>query len=300
MFERKQINRLNQFYPIALFVKALDKMVIFNLQLYTKKTMNNLTKKIRFAFLLVLLFSVSNILSAQTSGTLTFSCATTAPSGTWGNKHVLAIWIESASTSTFVKTKAKYGNDDDHLTSWTVKSLKNTVDATTGATLASYETRSVIWNGTGTDNVVVADGTYNIFIEMGWGSNKTSQHSVLSFSFTKGAQASYLTPAGNSNYSNVVIDWKPSATLITEVDDSNSINVFPNPTSGNISLEIKKSIHSGRVVVENTVGQEIYQTILIDGFTGVLDIDLNSAASGLYFVKIISPNEKYTYKVVVK
>ena len=77
-------------------------------------------------------------LSAQTTGTLNFSSNTTAPSANWGNKHVAAIWIQNnANPSVFIKTNAKYGSEDDHLTSWVPVSGKNLVDAVTGSTLGS-------------------------------------------------------------------------------------------------------------------------------------------------------------------
>lgn len=117
--------------------------------------------KISFATLMFLIgfLSLSIGVQAQTAGSLTFSCATTAPSGSWGNKHVLAVWIENAKNPTaFIKTNSKYGHEDDHLTSWVSKSGKNLVDAVSGATLSSYGKQSVIWDGTDISHNVVIDG----------------------------------------------------------------------------------------------------------------------------------------------
>lgn len=246
-------------------------------------------------------FGINTPLFSQTSGSLSFSCSTTAPSGDWGNKHVLAIWIEnSENPSAFIKTKAKYGNEDDHLTSWVAKSGKNLVDAVTGSTLSSYATRSVIWDGTNVSSVVVPDGDYKIFIEMGWGKNKTSQHSVFSFTFTKGPNAVQLTPAGNENYSNVVVNWEPLTTLVESDSESAILSVFPNPTSGALNLKISQSIPSASIVVQNALGALVFERKLENGFTGDVNIDLRAYANGLYFVSLRSPSQQYIYKVMLQ
>jgi hypothetical protein len=249
-----------------------------------------------------ILFLFSSTFSyAQTSGTLTFSFSSLAPKGTYGNKCVMAIWIEDSSVpSKFVKTKAKYGHEDDHLTSWGPKSGKNLVDAVSGATLPSANSPSVIWNGTNVANVVVADGVYNIFIEMGWGSDHVANHSVMSFSFEKGPNAVHLTPTGNAYFSGVVIDWAPLTTLINLTEDQNNICVFPNPTDGPLNLEIKQGLHLGRVEITNSLGSVIFSKSLEEGFTGKLDISLDSFKNGLYLLKVSTQDQQFVYKVLLQ
>ena len=123
-------------------------------------------KKFTYFFAFSVFLILSATVNAQTAGSLTFSCTTAAPSGNWGDKHVLAVWIENTQNpSVFIKTKSKYGSEDDHLTAWGSKSGKNLVDAVTGATLSAYGKQSIIWDGTNVSHNVVADGNYNVFIE---------------------------------------------------------------------------------------------------------------------------------------
>lgn len=237
---------------------------------------------------------------SQTAGTLTFSCNTTAPNGTWGTKHVLAVWLENtASPTVFIKTKAKYGNQDDHLTFWTVKSGKNLVDAVTGSTLASYNTVSVTWNGTNIAGTVVPDGTYNIYIEMGWGSNKTADHSVTSFTFTKGASSQHLTPTGTANYSNVVIDWATIATLIGTTENFDNICVYPNPSTGLVNINFNRELNAASLIVVNSLGKTVISERNIKIPEGPEFIDLSAYPNGMYFITIQSENLKYTYKVLI-
>jgi hypothetical protein len=256
--------------------------------------------KITTIILITLLYSATFTFS-QTSGSLSFSCNSLAPKGTYGNKCVIAIWIEdNQNPSVFIKTKAKYGHEDDHLTSWIPKSGKNLTDAVTGATLPSANSPSVIWNGTNVSNVVVADGVYNIFIEMGWGSDHVGQHSVMSFSFEKGPNGVHLTPSGNAYFSNVVIDWAPLTTMINLIEDRNSLCVYPNPTNGPISLRISKSIPCAKVEINNILGAVIYKKNLEDEFVGNLEFDLSSYSNGLYFLRLKSPDQEFVYKVMLQ
>ena len=107
--------------------------------------------------------------------------------------------------------------EDDHLTSWVPISGKNLVDAVTGSTLGSYGSLSIDWDGADVFHNVVMDGDYSIYIEMGWGKNKTNDHATSMFSFTKGPSAQQLTPAGDSHYSAISINWQPTVTLISSL-----------------------------------------------------------------------------------
>ncbi len=260
--------------------------------------MKNFKTSILTIFLTLSLVFITLFSNAQTAGNLTFSCSTSAPNGNWGTKHVVAIWIEN-SNNAFVKTNAKYGHDDDHLTTWKASSNGNKVDAVTGATVSSYRTESVIWDGTDVSRVVVEDGTYNVFIEMGWGKDKTNDHAVVSFSFTKGTEGVQVTPSDKTNFSNVSLAWEPTLTAISQASDQKSIAIYPNPSHGIITLDIKKPFVNAKIVVENIEGKSVYQESLANDFTGIKTVDLRSYNTGLYFVKIVAQNQQFVYKVLV-
>jgi flagellar hook assembly protein FlgD len=244
---------------------------------------------------------ILSTVNGQTSGTLNFSCTTSAPSGSWGNKHVLAIWIQNnAAPSVFVKTKAKYGSDVDHLTSWTAISGKNLVDAYTGATLQSYGTISSAWDGTDVSKNVVMDGDYTIYIEMGWGKDKINQHAVASYSFTKGAVAQHITPGGNSNYSNIVIDWQPTATLLNTVEDEDGICIYPNPVDGIVHIKFQKKLSNVSISVFNTAGKLVRRESAEMQEAGTKSLDLRNYSTGLYLISIQSREGNFNYRVVIR
>lgn len=237
---------------------------------------------------------------SQTAGTLTFSSGTFAPNSDYGTKHVLAVWLENtANPSVFIKTKAKYGNEDDHLTSWRAKSNSNLVDAVTGATLATYGILTGSWNGSDVAGTVVPDGTYNLFIEMGWGNNKTTAHAVTSFTFTKGPNAQHLTPTATTNFLNVVIDWTPMSTLIDAVENFDNVNVYPNPTTGLVNLKFISELEGATIKVTDMSGKTLFSESKINIPVGSKHFDLSSYKNGLYFISIESGNLNYNYKVLI-
>lgn len=245
-------------------------------------------------------FTISQVY-AQTAGTLTFSCKTNAPNGKWGTKHVLAAWIENtASPSVFIKTRTKYGNQDDHLTSWTAKSNKSLVDAVTGSTLMMYSTISGSWDGTSVAGAVVPDGTYQLYLEMGWGSNKMADHSVASFTFTKGSVAQHLTPNSTANYLNVVIDWNPVATLNNVTENFDNLWVYPNPTTGIVYINFTRELQGASVMVTNLLGKAIVSERNIKVAAGPKEVDLSTYPNGIYFITIQAANLKYSYKLLIK
>jgi hypothetical protein len=261
--------------------------------------MNRLTF-LKEVLLVVLFCGISALVNAQTAGTLNVSFGTSAPNGTWGTKHVLAVWLENtANPSVFIKTKAKYGNEDDHLTSWTAKSAKSLVDAVTGSTLSAYNTISVVWNGTNTAGTVVPDGTYKVFVEMGWGSNKTNDHAVASFTFTKGTTAQHVTPAGTTNYTNPVIDWTPLATLVDAKENFDNECVYPNPTTGIININFSRELKGASLKVVNAEGKTLISEPAVNIPVGPKLIDLSQYRNGLYFISIQSAELKTTYKVLM-
>lgn len=239
-------------------------------------------------------------LFAQTTGTLSFTCTTAAPSGNWGDKHMAAIWIQNnEDPSVFIKTNAKYGYEDDHLTSWVAISDKNLVDAVTGATLTSYGPISAEWDGTDVSQSVVADGDYSVYIEMGWGVNKVDDHAVSMFTFTKGTSPQTLTPAGTSNFSGISLNWLPTTTLISSVEDNN-VNVFPNPSNGVINLNFQEELPDVIIEVSDFSGKILYSEKYQQITLGVKTLDISDMPPGMYLMTIYSDNSYNTYKLVIE
>ena len=230
---------------------------------------------------------------AQSYGTLTFTFTQVAHSPCYtGTKNVLAVWIQS-STGAFVKTKIRNAGagTKDHLPTFATNSggassnclaaSCNVVGATSGATLSSFGTKTITWDGTNASGVLVPDGTYKVTIQETW--NHGSSTVTKSFTFVKGPNSDIQTPATDANFSNVSLQWLPSAVGVEENNALTGVSVYPNPsTDGLFNIDYAKATS---VKVVNTVGEQIYTQVLVNE-SGTVCIDLTSFKNGLYFIYI--------------
>ncbi len=245
----------------------------------------------------------------QTSGNLTFSFTELTQTTTYQNtgKHVIAVWVQTSS-GVFVKTRLRrVGNGTkDHLPTFAVSSGGsasnalgancNVVSASTGATLSSFTTQNITWDGTDVNGNVVADGTYKITIESTW--NHGSGGTVTrSFTFTKGATADVQTPTADAIYTNIALAWNPSAAGVEETAGVEGVTVYPNPSADGIfTVEFDKATSIKVVdVLGNTLSEE-----KLDATTDIKTVDLSTYSNGVYFIYVYEGNKSGKYKVVVE
>jgi hypothetical protein len=238
-------------------------------------------------------------LSAQTTGTFTFRLTTTSTGG-FSPENLIAIWIENSSAA-FVKTKLIQSSNDnlDHLGNWTSRTGSNRVDATSGATLPSHGTRTVIWNGTNVAGNVVPDGVYTVWVEMAWASSLTTGKTTAMFNFTKGASTFHSAPANLTNFTGITLDWVPGTpTAFENIVETSNVAVFPNPTSGLLTLKFRNDHPASRLRIYNESGLLVYDESL-KGLTGTdKEIDISSLPAGVYFVNVDFESGLETVRVV--
>jgi hypothetical protein len=241
---------------------------------------------------------LSGVSIAQTPGTLTFTYTPVAHSGNWGEKHVLAVWIQD-NTDSFIRTKFRYwgSGTDDHLPNWEANSNGNITDAVTGATLTSYSTKSFTWDGTDLDGILLPDGDYKITIEECWSHGPSNV--TKSFTFTKNETGSQLTPEDDADFTDVIIDWMPVATGIPSVEHKETFTVFPNPAQNKVYINFFDNAAACDIYIVNTLGQEVYSEREDKTYTGIKIIDLSTLENGTYFINIEMNSEIHTIPLVL-
>lgn len=70
------------------------------------------------------------------------------------------------------------------------------------------------------------------------------------------------------------------------------LNVYPNPSDGSYTIDSEKD---GTLVVENILGEEVYNRSV---FRGITTIDLTQQSKGVYIVKCRTENRIYTARLV--
>ncbi|MDX2430462.1 MAG: DUF2271 domain-containing protein [Bacteroides sp.] len=160
--------------------------------------------------LLLLTASAGGILAQEkTEGTMSFTVRTVTVNGNFSPRHVLAIWVEDESG--FVLTrKLRAEKRKQYLYTWNGKSGGNVTDATTGATLSSHQTHTVTWDCKDKDGALVPDGAYKVYVEF---TEAHVQGPLRMLAFTKGPEAVSLSPADETNFKDMALQFEPTVTV---------------------------------------------------------------------------------------
>ncbi|AWM12838.1 hypothetical protein DI487_02435 [Flavobacterium sediminis] len=88
------------------------------------------------------------------------------------------------------------------------------------------------------------------------------------------------------------------STLHNEAFTTDSLNIYPNPTSDFITItDSKGDFNQGQITIFNLLGQTVYQNNLE---SNTLKIDLSDLDSGAYFVKVTTSRKEYLTKIIKK
>ncbi|MCB9194783.1 MAG: DUF2271 domain-containing protein [Flavobacteriales bacterium] len=257
------------------------------------------------SLLTAIAIGILSVFSAQTAGSLSFTFTQTSHTAYTANKNVMAVWIQS-SNGTFIKTRMRNAGSGtkDHLPTWAVNSggtsgncmstSCNTVGATTGATLTSFSTRTVTWDGTDVNGNLVADGTYKITIESCW-NHGSGAKTTRSFTFTKGSSTDSQTPADDANFTNISLAWTPSNGADVDDNEGSSVRIYPNPSSGIFNINYS---NADAMKVLDILGNVIYSQRLSNA-NGLVDIDLSSYENGVYFVVLGEGDKNSMHKILL-
>jgi len=253
-----------------------------------------------------MLLSVS--LSAQTAGTFTFVFTQVVHSPCFvASKNVMAVWIQT-STGTFVKTKLRNlgSGTKDHLPTWAVNAggtagngmaaACSVVDATSGATLTSFGTKTIVWNGTDVTGALVPDGAYKVTIQSTW-NHGTGSTVTTSFNFTKGIAADSQTPANTTSFTGISLNWVPDFSGVHDIASYDpAINVYPNPSNGVFDVSFNKATS---IKVVDVLGATIFEEKIDANSVGIKSIDLSGFADGIYFVYVFDEEKSSKRKLIL-
>ncbi|MCK9163193.1 MAG: DUF2271 domain-containing protein [Bacteroidales bacterium] len=240
---------------------------------------------------------------AQTQGTLSISVKTVTNNGQYNPKNILAIWVEDASTNSFVKTRLLRSQNTTYrkyLTKFkaATNSTYNVVDAQTGATYPSHSTRTATWDGTDISGNVVLDGDYKVCIEY-TESNGTGP--FVSFVFNKSDQVITLSPANTSYFQDISIVWTPNVLSLDDFSkDNGSLSVYPNPINKSALVNIVPNVSNIYVIdVHGKIVDRIDKpnTILKSQVIWTPNIRLKN---GVYFIVVENNISKLTTKVILQ
>jgi hypothetical protein len=120
-----------------------------------------------------------------------------------------------------------------------------------------------------------------------------------------GATSASFIPTANGDYAVVVTSGScdDTSACVTynsvglNENNSQSISVYPNPTQGNLVINLGNGFESGILQITNSIGQVVY----VQEIDGVQTLDLNlEQANGIYMVTIFSNGEVVASTRIIK
>lgn len=82
---------------------------------------------------------------------------------------------------------------------------------------------------------------------------------------------------------------------VSEIQNKNSISVYPNPVKGNLTIQLNTQITKASVTITNTLGEAIQK---IDLLTRTQVIDFSTLPAGIYFIRVQAENGSVVKKVI--
>ena len=89
----------------------------------------------------------------------------------------------------------------------------------------------------------------------------------------------------------------PLTSISDNSSDINSVNIYPNPTSGRINVVVNNGNNIDDVFVLDITGKVLMSE---SANSNSVSIDLSSFAKGMYLVKVVTAEDSYVKKVVLK
>lgn len=92
-----------------------------------------------------------------------------------------------------------------------------------------------------------------------------------------------------------IVTYKIEDIMSVEEITTNTLNIYPNPTINDINI-ITNTNTKSHIEILNLSGQKIFEK----EFSTKINIDLSDYSKGMYIVKVISENNSYSEKMILK
>jgi hypothetical protein len=113
----------------------------------------------------------------------------------------------------------------------------------------------------------------------------------VGFDYKTGAgliQADICVALAGGSTNKAIVDLAPEA-----------LSLYPNPSTGTFTIDLKETVNSGELSVFNAFGTLVYSAKIDNANSEKLDIDLSDQSNGLYFLKLLNGSEVKTTRVLI-
>lgn len=96
----------------------------------------------------------------------------------------------------------------------------------------------------------------------------------------------------NSDMFVAKFDTTFSGVAINELSNSDNVSIYPNPSNGKFTINVK-----GELEIYNVLGEKIYHSTITSPKS---EIDLSEKAKGIYFLQLQSAEKTYSQKLIIQ
>ncbi len=79
-----------------------------------------------------------------------------------------------------------------------------------------------------------------------------------------------------------------------------AINLYPNPSNGNVTIQLPVAKRGITISVKNSLGQVVYAEKAVTTGMESKSLNLQQLSKGIYFIDLTTENEKYHQKIVIE
>lgn len=195
-----------------------------------------------------------------------------------------------------------YGNE----TTWAITDSANTSNVIASGGPYSSNLSSTI--DTIRESLCLPQGCYRLVIRDSYGDGLYgAQYSACGHSGSYGVYNSsnssnlVTMTVANGNFGSEVEHFFciNSVINVEETEDQHAINLFPNPTTGQVYLNLElPQVETVQLTLFNVAGQQLWQNAPAETTTTTLPIDLSKQPAGVYWVRAQVGDRIYTKKVI--
>lgn len=144
----------------------------------------------------------------------------------------------------------------------------------------------------------------NATIEISSQSGKTNSDGEAVFDIKKGTYLYTVSASGYSEYTsettiNSISDVMVVLSETTGINDlsNNYFNVYPNPTKGEVTIELDKIIDKAQIQICNLNGHIVLSEQIEN--KNIVNINLSNLPKGIYIIRIIDSNSFKTQRIII-
>jgi len=96
-------------------------------------------------------------------------------------------------------------------------------------------------------------------------------------------------------------NWGPATKGLKPLAKANAYNVYPNPTSGLLTVKLDKVIAGTVIKVTDVMGKEVYSNnVKNNGINQEVNLDLTNLSKGIYMMNIVNGKNVDVRKIIVE